>query len=627
MAGFTLRSLDNKSSGWITRMQRNIRMLSSLGMKWDHEIVQQSKAIGIAEAQMDSLYGLYYQQGQYIGSDIGQKEFIAFYDKEYPTRRDFLRKFAMNGEIEHVLEVIADETIIYDNNNYFAYPATQELKAVIKQEKAKEIIDNLNEAYKKVYYAFQFNKGHDAWHYLKKFLIDGFLAYEIIYDGEGDKDAKNIIGFKELDPVSLEPEIRKDDDGKEYRVWFQYRGDSARQRELLDSNLIYISWARGNFISRLSYVERLVRSFNMLRTLENSRIIWNVWNAQMRVKIVVPIGSQSEAKARTRLSELRGMYKEELTIDDQSGEVNYNGQVQFPFAKTFVIPSREGQQTDIDGFQPQGYDLSNTEALKYFWLRFVIETKVPSSRFANEPNSGGGGGWSSGAEGVEREEIRFENFINRIRSIFQEIILKPTWLQFVINNPAFQEDESLKGAIGLNFNEEHLFTEAKERELAEKASNTISTLMSITQPTINPDGSPGDENYFDPKFLVEKFMKLKESDTKLNEKYKKARREQIQRLARAYARIMAARGEAGGAAGADAFGGEQSNAMGGFGDMGADTGFGDFGGEAGEEGFGDFGGDGGSGGFDEFEGEGIEDFDDLDTGEEPEEEEDEKESL
>jgi hypothetical protein len=217
-----------------------------------------------------------------------------------------------------------------------------------------------------------------------------FYPLKLSMMGEDEKDAKNIIGLKEIDPVSLEPELRIGEDGAEYRVWIQYRGDTQKQRELLDSNLIYISWARGNFISRLSYVERLVRSFNMLRTLENSRIIWNVWNAQMRVKILVPIGSQSESKARTRLSELRGMYKEELNIDEQSGEVTYNGSPSFNFAKTFILPTKNGEQTEISGFQPEGYDLSNPEALKYFWLRFVIETKVPQSRFSSQLTGEGG---------------------------------------------------------------------------------------------------------------------------------------------------------------------------------------------------------------------------------------------
>lgn len=569
MSGFTLRSLDRQNMGWVRNIQRNIRYLASLGMKWEDKIIKQSKSIGIAEAQLDSMYGLYYQ-GNYMGTDYGQKEFIAFYDKEYPTRRDFLRKFAMNGEVEHVLEVIADESIIYDTNNYFAYPDTKNLKNVLKQDKAKEIVDDLNEAFKKVYFAFGFNQGHDAWHYYKKFLIDGFLAFEIIYDGEGEEDAKNIIALKEVDPVSLEPEVRIGVDGNEYRVWIQYRGDTMKQRELLDSNLIYISWARGNFISRLSYVERLVRSFNMLRTLENSRIIWNVWNSQMRVKILVPIGSQSEAKARTRLSELRGMYKEELNIDDQSGEVTYNGSPQFNFAKTFIIPTKSGETTEIGGFQPEGYDLSNVEALKYFWLRFIIETKVPQSRFSQQlTGEGGDNPWGAGVESASRDEIRFSYFINRVRSMFQEVLLKPLWIQFILKHPEFEKDKSLKSAIGLNFNEENLFKLMKLREIADKGATLVSNLMGINEPTINPDGTPGETPYFDPKFLVGKYMSFTDEDMKLNAKFKKERQDEIKRLAQAYARLAASKGTA---AGGEAGGGEFGAGGGEFGGGGFDLG-------------------------------------------------------
>jgi hypothetical protein len=302
----------------------------------------------------------------------------------------------------------------------------------------------------------------------------------------------------------------------------------------------------------------------MLRTLENSRIIWNVWNAQMRVKILVPIGTQSEAKARTRLSELRGMYKEELTIDDQSGEVNYNGQPQFSFAKTFVIPTKDGEQTEIDGFQPQGYDLSDTESLKYFLNRFINETKVPSSRF----NTGDEGGaiWQSSADGIAREEMRFGNFINRIRSMYQEILLKPTWLQFVIKHPEFSKDQSLRTVLGLRFNEENFFKLAKERDIAEKGAGTVSQLMGITQQTVAPDGTQTEEPYFDPKFLVEKYMELNDSEIALNLKYKEQRRDELKKLADAYARINKAKGEEG--------------------EGGGDFGGGDFGGGGFEEPFG-----------------------------------------
>jgi len=564
MAGFYPRNLDNRPNTFLGNIQRNIRYLSAMGMKYDQKVIKQSKAIGISESEEDSLHGIYGQYQLYPGTDIGQKEFIAFFDKEYITRRDFLRRFAMNGEIEYVIEVISDETIILDDSHFFAYPNTQRLKSILKAEKAKEVVDDLNESFKRVYFAFGFNTGHDAWHYIKKFLIDGFLAFEIIYDGEGTEKAENILGFKELDPVTLEPELEIDEDGNEFRTWIQYKGDSENERRLVDANVIYISWARGNFISRLSYVERLVRAFNMLRTLENSRIIWNVINSQNRMKIVVPIGTQSEVKARTRLSELRGMYKEDITIDYDSGEITINGTPNFSFAKQYIIPSKEGTQTEIDSFAPAGYDLSDTNALEYFWRRFIIETKIPKDRFSALTEEGEVGNWTTGSEGIAREEIRFNYFINRIRSIFEEILLKPTWIQFCLKHPQFSEDKALRGAVSLDFVEENLFTEAKKREVAEKGANIINTLMGIKEPAIDGQGEMSEASYFDPKFLIEKYMKMTDSDMKLNKKYKEERREQLRRIADARKRMIAARegeeegeeGFAGGFGGGELGGGE-----------------------------------------------------------------------
>jgi hypothetical protein len=299
------------------------------------------------------------------------------------------------------------------------------------------------------------------------------------------------------------------------------------------------------------------------------------------------------------------MYKEELNIDDQSGEVTYNGSPQFNFAKTFIIPTRDGAQTEIDGFQPQGYDLSNVDSLKYFWQRFIIETKVPSSRFSNDPAQGPQANWGSGGEGIAREELRFSNFITRIRSIFQEILLKPLWIQFILMHPEFKEDETLKASVGLEFIEENFFKMMKERDIAEKGATTVTTLMGIKEPTVNPDGTPGEINFFDPKFLVEKFMEFSETDIKLNTKYKNERLEEIKKLARAYKRMNpqgAEGGAGGGEGGLFGGGGEAGGGFGGGGDLGGgglDLGGG---GEAGggELGGGEAGGEAPAGGGEEL---------------------------
>jgi hypothetical protein len=427
-------------------------------------------------------------------------------------RRDFLRKFALQGEIDYVLETIADETIINDDMHYFAYPATKRLKSILNKDNGKDIVDGINNAYRRIYHLFHFNEGNDAWHYVKKFLVDGFLAFEIIYATSADgKRATDIVGFQELDPITLQPDIKKDEKGNEVKVWIQNKGDANNERILLDTNVIYISWARNNFISHLSYCERLIRSFNMLRTLENSRIIWNVQNAQKRIKIVVPVGTQSEQKVRTRLRQLEAQYKEDINIDNMSGEITVNGQPKFSFAKNFIFPSKEGTQTEISEMGVEGHDLNSTEQLKWFWQRFMIETRLPKDRF-NMIFDGNEMSAVPDNNNMTREEYRFSLFIGQIRDLFKEIVIKPMWLQFCLHNPDFAGNDVLKNALGLAFVEENIFKLSKENAVLSVATDIINKLAGLQ----GSDGKP----VFPMRYLVQKYLNVTDDEWKLIEKMK-----------------------------------------------------------------------------------------------------------
>jgi hypothetical protein len=257
------------------------------------------------------------------------------------------------------------------------------------------------------------------------------------------------------------------------------------------------------------------------------------------------------------------MYKEDITIDYDSGEVTINGQPNFSFAKQYIIPSKDGAQTEIDSFAPEGYDLSNTAALDYFWKRFIIETKIPKDRFSSISGEGEASQWNSGGDSIAREEIRFNYFINRIRTILQEMLFKPTWIQFCLKHPEFIKDKALRGAVGIEFVEENLFTEAKKREIVSKGADIVEKLMGIRQPEVDDEGKITTEGmYFDPKFLVEKYMNFTEEDLKLNAKYKKERREQLTRIADAIKRINKGDESESGGGGGD-FGGSATDFGGG----------------------------------------------------------------
>lgn len=536
MPRYILKSLGSSiaqaNKGANRAFEKNLLNLSALGIKWNSSLIKQIRTNDDFDAANDTGLGNV-NRSMFAGDDLftrqyenlaGNNKFIAFYDQTYQMRRDFLRKFALQGEIDYVLDTIADEVIVNDEIHYFAYPNTKQLRTILKPEHGKKIVDEINSAYRRIYHMFHFNESNDAWHYVKKFLVDGFLAFEIIYsDKKSNKNfASDIIGFKELDPITLQPEIRINSNGQEYKVWVINKGDKQNERELLDTNIIYISWAKTNFVSHFSYCERLIRSFNMLRTLENSRIIWNIQNAQKRIKIVVPIGTESDQVAKTRLRQLEAYYKEDIVVDNMSGEITVNGQPKFSFAKTMVFPSKEGTTTEISEIGIEGHDMNSTEQLKWFWQRFMIESKLPKDRF-NMIFDGSEMSAIPDNSNMTREEYRFSLFINQIRDIFQEIVLKPTWIQFSLHNPSFAGNDVIKNALGLDFVEENIFKLGKENAVLQISSSIIQTLSGLN----GSDGKP----VFPMKYLCQKYLNINDDEWKLIDKMRKQEEDEAQKSA------------------------------------------------------------------------------------------------
>lgn len=501
MAGY-IDKLGDKT-GIFAGISSRLARLSSLGMKYDDMVVRQSKAVGLAEAEFGQegfgdekfLYGL-------ALNDIGSKKYIAYFDKDVAGRVDFLNKFAANGEIEFILDTICDESIVYDEKNFFCLPNQANLGDV-----KKEVYEKIEKSFKKVYAAYRFNNDISAWNLFRKFLITGFLAFEIVYD----KDAKNVIGFKELDAVFLQPNIEKMIDGTFNRTWTLYPESTHNKRELLDSQVIYISYASTNGKGvRISYLERLIRSFNLLRTIENSRVIWNIMNSTFRLKMVIPIGTKSKQKAKESLAELMSLYKEDIALDYDSGELSVNGKASMQFYKNYLLPQKNGEVPDLEVVNSAGPDLTDSDILKYFTGKLQQDSKLPGARFSADGNDV----LSMGATGIGREEIRFGKFIGRLQSLFQEIITKPLWIQMELQNEEIKGDNYLKGQLGLQFNGDNMFAKFKSYEIQEKSLNMFNGFKDIMEPD-------GVTPYFNVDFLVNHYELFSVDELAQNAQMKK----------------------------------------------------------------------------------------------------------
>ena len=502
MAGFT----DDKKT-FFSAIIDSVKKVGSFGMSYEDLVIKNSQAVGVSEAQFLQKGGIK-DEAFLFGlrrADTTTKQYIAYFDKDYKNKKHYLQGFSQNPEIEFILDTICDEAIVYDERNFWAYFSFMQHDDV-----DEETYDKVQKRYKEIYNLFGFNQDILSWHLFRKFLSDGILSFEIVFDKKG----KNIVGFKELDPASLVPTVEAQPDGSFIDIWIQYPDNPSLTRKLYDSQIIYISYAKGGGTAgRVSYTERLIRSFNLLRIMEHTRIIWNVMNSSYRMAMTVPIGTKSPQKAKQTLGELMSIYKEDIRLNTDSGELSVDGKPKIQFFKNYLMPSSPNGTPDIQPLAGAGdaTAFSDTTVLKYFANKLRMDSKIPATRFGRE-ESGSEGTITFTAEGLDQEEIRFGKFINRLRSIYQEILMKPLWVQFCLDFPNLKTDYILKSEFGLDYVKENMFREAKDMEVMVARKDQVIKISGL----LNSEG----KKYFSMDFLVDRFLGMNNQDISDNKKAK-----------------------------------------------------------------------------------------------------------
>lgn len=504
MSGFTTRNGQLSKTNSVSRLLKN---LSSLGMNYDDMVIRNSRAIGVTEAEMGYVQNpmgfdyndMYDMFASLSLTDTNLKKNISYFNANYIEKRKSLREFSLQDEISDILDIVADESIVYDDSGHFTY-----------FDFIGDIADNLfeecEETYNKLLIYLGFNDGIQAWNYYRKWLIDGYLAFEIIYNDT----QKEIIGFKELDPNSLMPAVDPES-GK--KIWIQYKDDLQKQRILFDSQIIYISYSQANTPQRISYVESLVRPFNLLRIMETTRIMWAVNNASYKTKFIIPVGGQSKTRAKQSISTLMNNYHEVVDFDFESGTLKTNGKPMMQFTKEIWLPSKDGESPEIETLGGDGPDISDTETLKYFSNKLKKASKIPFTRFDTE----GGAVFEMDSTSTLREEIKFSKFIDRTRSIYRELLIKPLYQQMVLRHPELENDINFRNGISVKFVKDNLFEELKEMDLNTKRAEYISTLKDTF---VEQDEEMNDIPYFDLDYLIESLGGFSPDFLKGNQKAK-----------------------------------------------------------------------------------------------------------
>ncbi len=553
--------------------------LSKFGSRYDDLLLKNSKAIGFVEGQLASRSTTLDSGNDLLKFSMAiadttsqlRTKAIAFFQLDYAVKRERLRDIASNGEIEFVLDTIADDMIVYDEENRWCSPNDITGKILYKGSNKKErlnyqenIVNKYTSNFENIYNIWGFGEGISAWQYAFQFLIEGHLSFEIIYDNP--EKPKKIIGFKEVDPATIAPQLTKDAKGKLYLQWIQYDNASGNTRTLTDSQIIYVSYANHFKTKRISFVERMIRSFNLLRIIEHSKVIWHVMNAPIRLQTSVPTGSKSFQKAQEDVKEFLNLLKEDVFFNGDTGELTVDGKPNMLFYKNYVTPiNDQQQQVKIEPLSYPGPNLSSSELLGYFTKKLKMDSKIPYSRWEGQS---GMGAFTLNAEGITREEVRYQKFIRRLRSAYSELMVKPWFLQMCLDFPALKDDFKFSNAIGIKFHNDNVFEEMKEKELEAKRIASFTAKKGI----MKDDGTP----YFSTDYLIRNELRMTESEIDANAEWFEMKEAEAQ---------PGAGGDMGAGGGGD-LGGAGGGAAGGGAEGGAEGGGGETidGGETGAEG-------------------------------------------
>ena len=490
---------DNNSNSPVENkslFSRILRSVNNWGMNYNVMVAKNSVAAGINEdPSQTKSFSMYDFFSQRAVASVLSKKAVPYLDKAYVDKKRILREYSIKDHIRDYVSRLADEIIVYDDGTDFCT-----LKP-LSNEYSQEIRDKYQEVFEKVYNKHNFHDTNSAYNMARDFLIDGFIAFEIVYD---DKK-KNIIFFHKIDAGTLVPAF----DPQIGNIWVQFPEDPQNRRILLDSQIIYISYSAHNEYTETSYVEGLIKPYNQLKIIEQTRIMFNIINATVYQKFVIPVKGLPKQKAEEQIGQLIQDYSEEVEWDDSIGTLSINGSKHLPYNKQIWFPEGEAGTPQMELVSPQGHNLNEDSILKWFMDALKSASKIPFQRFDKE--NGGGSVFNEAAE-MTRDEATFGNFVARLRSTLKEAIVKPIRIQMLIEFPELAKDEKFLNSVDIQFNSNQMFETWKKLSNFEKKVNIVNNMLGIQ----TADGQP----YFHIEYLMDRVFELSQEEKEENERYK-----------------------------------------------------------------------------------------------------------
>jgi len=364
------------------------------------------------------------------------------------------RKIAATAEVSGAVDEIVDEAIFSPgSNDIINMDFDKEIPQEVKDRFADELklITNKVRLDKNIYSMFL------------TFYIDGQLNVHCAYD-EHDLGG-GIQKLSILSPFNLSFNYTKD--RWEYVEVGQQTNQFAtklekKQQHFDREEIIRIDSGIYSDNSILSNLHPAIKPANMLSTLEDMLIPMRFTRSVSRRVFNVDVSNLNNKKAEEVMKKNQAKFKYKKFYDLQTGTIS-NQQHVTSLTEDYWFPNRGGEKgTTVDTIDETG-NLGELGDVLYFKRKLYTTLKIPTNRINDDQP--GEGEFDYDTTSINREELKFFNFISRLRNQFLELFYELLRRQVIAKGIATDEEwQELLPNMRIKFVSENKFFEKMERE-------------------------------------------------------------------------------------------------------------------------------------------------------------------
>jgi len=418
------------------------------------------------------------QQAGYIAGGA----YGAFVDMEggIKNEAELIRRYretSLVPECDSAIEDIVNECITSDVSDKIV---TLDLRDVKLSDSIK---NKIQDEFNLILSMMKFNQNsHEIF---RKWYVDGRIYFHKVVDSKRPK--LGIVDLRNIDPLKIKKvrnvEKEKDPRTKIERIkkveefyMFNDRGfdkSSASEGTTVKIAPEAVSYTTSGLLDYtknvvIGYLHKALKTANQLSMMEDALVIYRISRAPERRIFYIDVGNLPKAKAEQYLADVMNKYRNKLVYNADTGEIK-DDRKHMSMLEDFWLPRREGGRGTEITTLPGGQNLADIDDIEYFKKKLYQSLNVPATRMEAD------NGFNMGrASEINRDELKFNKFTNRLQKKFARVFIDILRTQLVLKEIVTAEEyDKIKEFMLFNYATDNHFTELKDAEILRERIDTL----------------------------------------------------------------------------------------------------------------------------------------------------------